>query len=865
MSSTWTWLLVAALFTAEVAAEFWVREYLPRPTHVGRPPADWPQCPPPPARCEPIEGNLNISNSYYKYIVDGMSLPLFRTEDSITLQCIEGVSLHSPSLPCFSRNMTIPSVRLKYCNVPSDSYSTRLAQLNITVSRDLFLNVYFKQETSFSQVQFKGLRIKYFKLEHEIKVKKAFLADDWMEPLTELTRVDLIGVSLPPMPSTNKIEHVTLRVSFIRGAWGGCSHLREVSLDNIKWERGKEPVRWLAHCRRLEVLRLNNIFLFKRLMTVFGGLPPLRVLNIVSCLLGFNDGDTLKMLVREIFEPSAATLQELLLPGNSLGDICEESKSGVQKVPLRLSALQRLSLARADVKRICPSWPQDMPALVHLDLDKNSLEPIQYRDLQWLGSRQSHLILSKVDLIMYNRSQYLEVVRGNCTKLGVEITFSGWLNCDCKLYWFARTLSACPGHVRWPREPTCMRVHTELPQMPPAAMLCPLEPDAAQQVRCPAGCRCYWRDQYPVSVVANCTDAGLGRMPRIAGLLTLHASHNHIDTIDTDDVAETLTYVDLRHNNVSRVAAPAAGALLAARRRVLLGDNPLRCDCENQPLLQALWRHQEQVDYRDLKCEDGKLLTTIIVDDLCKLSSSQLLTYTLTPGMIILSVVLVASWFMYYYRKEVRVFLYARDLCQCCIREEDLDYDREYDAFVSYSHLDEEFVYRQLVPELEGAPRAFKLCIHTRDWLIGEWVPAQIIRSVEKSRRTIIIMSRNFLLSVWGLMEFRTAHLTAMRDGRARVIVVLLEEVGELPELDEELKAYLSTNTYLKWGDPRFFDKLRYALPHRRLEREERRAGVQIVETSQVIPNFPRAPNALLALPAPEMLCLEPINNTNLQ
>lgn len=146
--------------------------------------------------------------------------------------------------------------------------------------------------------------------------------------------------------------------------------------------------------------------------------------------------------------------------------------------------------------------------------------------------------------------------------------------------------------------------------------------------------------------------------------------------------------------------------------------------------------------------------------------------------------------------------------------EEEVDKDKRYDVFICFSHKDDDFVRDQLLPELENGPEKYKVCIHYRDWIAGEFIATQIADSVQNSRRTLIVLSRNFLDSVWGKMEFRIAHKQSMAEGRARVIVLVYGDVDLKQDLDEELKAYIKTNTYIKWDDPWFWNRLKYALPH---------------------------------------------------
>uniref|UniRef100_T1GF09 TIR domain-containing protein n=1 Tax=Megaselia scalaris TaxID=36166 RepID=T1GF09_MEGSC len=172
------------------------------------------------------------------------------------------------------------------------------------------------------------------------------------------------------------------------------------------------------------------------------------------------------------------------------------------------------------------------------------------------------------------------------------------------------------------------------------------------------------------------------------------------------------------------------------------------------------------------------------------------------------------------FKLEIQIWLYNHNLAFCCITEEKIDKNRIYDAFISYCHTDEEYVVK-ILEKLETGPDPYKFCLHFRDWMPGEFISKQIVESIEKSKRTMFILTKDFMDSVWSKLEFRTAHVASLREIRPRVILILCQEFEELGVLDPEIRSYIRTNTYLKWDDKLFWERLKYALPKKNIIEEK--------------------------------------------
>jgi hypothetical protein len=123
--------------------------------------------------------------------------------------------------------------------------------------------------------------------------------------------------------------------------------------------------------------------------------------------------------------------------------------------------------------------------------------------------------------------------------------------------------------------------------------------------------------------------------------------------------------------------------------------------------------------------------------------------------------------------------------------------DFRYDAFISYSSKDGDWVHNTLLPRLEG--EGLRICIDFRDFEIGAPSLVNMENAVERSRKTLLVLTPAWLASEWTDFE---ALLVQGQDpaGRARRILPLL--LKRCPSLPGRLKIF----TYLNLTDPAKLD-----------------------------------------------------------
>ena len=295
----------------------------------------------------------------------------------------------------------------------------------------------------------------------------------------------------------------------------------------------------------------------------------------------------------------------------------------------------------------------------------------------------------------------------------------------------------------------------------------------------------------------------------------LDLSHNSITALPSLFLSSylNLTMLNLVGNLLTNLPSSPKWKNMKSLRFLELSENRFVCNCSGLELQKTLLYLNNRVDINLIKCYTPLTLRNEVIYTLpesvfgCAFIN---LTLILTLSLSLLLLFVIVIFIVYVFRYYIHLCLFVH--CGWRFYYEYPDEETMYDVFISYSSLDSDWVINNLVNRLEGMDPPYNLCLHERDFVIGEPICNNITRAVEGSKCTLVVVSRNWLESQWCQFEFRIAHCLAHLENRSRLLVLLMEEIP-VSKVKGDLKFYMKTFTYLDSSHQLFWPRLLNDLP----------------------------------------------------
>lgn len=186
-------------------------------------------------------------------------------------------------------------------------------------------------------------------------------------------------------------------------------------------------------------------------------------------------------------------------------------------------------------------------------------------------------------------------------------------------------------------------------------------------------------------------------------------------------------------------------------------------------------------------------------------------------------------------------------------------HEKLFDVFVSHSSKDSAWVYSILTPELES--RGYRTCAAYRNCSSpsAPIVAQAVSEGIACSQRLLIVVSRGLVDCEWCKYEFKSTHVEAIKLlSKRQIILVNLENIPKC-ELDSELtKVIKKANFSLRPQDPRFWERLRRALPSLRHRRRFEEGQEKIISSPLVAQELPSSDLTKYSYPPMKNLTLNP-------
>ncbi|XP_066135333.1 toll-like receptor 1 [Saccopteryx bilineata] len=289
-------------------------------------------------------------------------------------------------------------------------------------------------------------------------------------------------------------------------------------------------------------------------------------------------------------------------------------------------------------------------------------------------------------------------------------------------------------------------------------------------------------------------------------LQELNVAFNFLAQLPGCGAFSRLSVLIIDYNSISN---PSAHFFQSCQniRSINAGNNPFQCTCELREFVQSIgqvssavleaWPDSYKCDYPE--SYKGTLLKNFHMSPLSCNIALLIVTIGVTGLVLAVTMTVLCIYFdLPWYLRMVCQWTQTRHRARNTVLDK-LQNTFHFHAFISYSEHDSAWVKNELLPNIEKED--IRICLHERNFVPGKSIVENIINCIEKSYKSIFVLSPNFVQSEWCHYELYFAHHNLFHEGSNNLILILLEPIPKysIPSSYHQLKTLMAQRTYLEW------------------------------------------------------------------
>ena len=289
----------------------------------------------------------------------------------------------------------------------------------------------------------------------------------------------------------------------------------------------------------------------------------------------------------------------------------------------------------------------------------------------------------------------------------------------------------------------------------------------------------------------------------------LDLSLNRLDNIDFRfQHMRNLSNLYLQENRLSTLPLKLLEQMAehSSNMSIDLSNNLLSLSCSNLEFIKWMSEHPQNfvnIELYTFVNNSGKVIVYKDISFETFVQSCQSYTFLIAISILLIFVFISITFggIVYRYRWRLRYMYYmvkAKYNGYIQIQDAERDKEFQYDAFISYANENYQFATREMFQTLVVS--GLSLCLHQKDFLPGTDIAENILQAIRNSRKTVIILTNDFLESKWCMYEFNMGRMESIfsRNGENIIIVVKYADI-DMTRVSPELQECLESESYLEY------------------------------------------------------------------